>query len=81
MRRVRVGSLRISYWAVDPVSGARVELLAQVEQDAQGRFAPVFTTDARAIDGVLELRDGASWREARARRIEPSAEPRVLPAP
>jgi hypothetical protein len=73
--------LRRSYWALDPVSLARVELLAQVEQAPTGAFAPVFTTDPRPIDATLELRVDDGWREVRSRRIEPSIEPRVLPSP
>ena len=76
---MRAGNLRVSYHAID-ASGRRVEVLARVEQRADGRFDDVFTADPRAVDVVLELRDGASWREVRVQRA-PGGAPRVLPGP
>jgi hypothetical protein len=76
---MRAGLLRVSYFAVDE-RGQRAEALARVEQGSDGRFAEVFTSDPRAVDVVLELRDGDAWREVRAQRTAGGA-PRVLPGP
>ncbi len=78
---MKAAVLRRSYWALDPVSLARVELLAQVEQEPTGALARVFTADARPIDATLELRVDDGWREVRSRRLDASIEPRVLPSP
>lgn len=75
---MRTGDLRVSYWAVDE-KGTRTEQLASVVQRIDGGFDVVFTSDPRPVDVVLELRDGAGWREVRARRVRGG--PRLLPGP
>lgn len=74
---MRAGNLRVRYWAVDP-DGTRRDEIAIAEQEADGRFQNVFTSDPRAMDLALEMRDGETWREVRSRRIE-GGPPRVLP--
>ncbi|MBL8677902.1 MAG: hypothetical protein JNK05_01955 [Myxococcales bacterium] len=78
---MKIGVIRRSYWALDPVSLARVERIAVVEQASDGSFAPVFTTDPRPIDATLELLADGDWREVRARRLDASNEGRILPSP
>lgn len=74
---MRTGNLRVRYWAVDG-DGNRTDEIAIAEQESDGRFHGVFTSDARPMDAVLELRDGEAWREVRSRRIDGGA-PRILP--
>lgn len=76
---MRAGLVRVQYWALDD-AGARVELIATIEQEADGSYARVFTADARPIERVLQLKDGDAWRDVRAERW-PAGPPRVLPGP
>ncbi len=77
---MRTGLLRLRYWAIDPASGERAELLAEVLQRADGRYDRVYCTDGRAIDAVLEMFAGADrWVSVRSLRVPPGA-PRTLPS-
>ena len=78
---MRTGLLRIRYWAIDPDTGARAELLAESRQHGDGQYDGVFCTDPRAVDAVLEMRTGDrddQWLPVRTRRVPPG-EPRLLP--
>jgi hypothetical protein len=75
---VRAGLLRIRYWAIDPETDARSELIAETVQRGDGGYDTVFCADSRAIDAVLEMRSGDEWMAVRTRRV-PAGTARVLP--
>lgn len=77
---VRLGLLRVRYWALE-ADGRRAELLATVEQDARGGYAGVLCADPRSVEGVLEMSAEGSWREVRKLMVPASDVPRILPTP